>query len=92
MQKEIFQQGMMRVTRKMPNLLFVINLMKLNEAGLGTILNSLSSVANVTSMPTCDPDAPDIRIWDLDNIQNGEPIPPTIIEKLKEELLIDAKT
>lgn len=29
-------------------------------------------------------DAPPIQIWNLDNIQNGEPIPPTIIEKLKE--------
>lgn len=30
------------------------------------------------------PNQPAIQIWDLDNIQNGEPIPPMIIEKLKE--------
>lgn len=29
-------------------------------------------------------DQPAIQIWDLDNIQNGEPIPPEVIEKLKE--------
>jgi len=66
------------------HLLMVWNISKINGQDISMAVRGMRDVTNITLIPTADYDAPDIRIWDLDNIQNGEPIPPTIIEKLKE--------
>jgi hypothetical protein len=75
-----------QLKQPMPNLLMVINPKFVAQGHISDLVEAFSESAGacINVIETREENAPDIRIWDLDNIQNGDAIPPTIIEKLKE--------
>jgi hypothetical protein len=68
-------------------ILIVYNSEKISSVEMHTFCRAMdrwihAADIKVFIMPTGDPSAPDIRIWDLADVRNGEPIPPAILEKL----------